>query len=86
MKRLNRQGRFAQVAQIEHIAGKLDGHIIKLSSLVNDLIVRQRVHMRDWVFELMLDCVASLRQHSIARSLSGYVLPDVTFSSPASHT
>ena len=35
-----------QVAQVEHIAGELDGHIKALSSLVDDLTVRQCVHVK----------------------------------------
>ena len=56
---LGRPGWIAQVAQVERIAGELEGHIKALSSLVDDLTVRQRAHVKGYSFGLMLDYVAS---------------------------
>ena len=74
VKRLDRPGWITQVAQVEAIAGELDGHIAALSSLVNRLMVRQRLHVNGYRFGLMLDHVASFSQSSVPRSLSRFVL------------
>ena len=80
VKRLNRSGWIAQVAQVEAIAGELDGHIKALATLVDNLMVCQRVHVKGYDSGLMLDYVASLSQPSEARSLSRFVLSHVTSS------
>ena len=59
MEHLDSPGWVTQVAQVEHIAGELDGHIKALSSLVDHLTVRQRAHVKGYSFGLMLDYVAS---------------------------
>ena len=55
MEDLNSPGWITKVAQVERIAGELDDHIKALSSLVDDLTVRQRVHVKGCGFGLMLD-------------------------------
>ena len=85
MEGLDRLGGMKQVARVEAIAGELDGHIAALSSLVDDLTVRQRVHVKGCGFGLMLDYVASSSQPSAPRSLSRFVLSHVAPSSPTSY-
>ena len=74
---MDRRGWVTQVAQVEDIAGELDGHIKALSSLVDRLMVRQRamfLYMKGYGFGLMLDYVTSSSRPSAARSLSRFVL------------
>ena len=85
MEDLNSPGWITKVAQVERIAGELDDHIKALSSLVDDLTVRQRVHVKGCGFGLMLDYVASFSRPSAPRSLSRFVFSGVTFSSSASY-
>ena len=82
---MDRRGWVTQVAQVEAIAGELDGHIKALSSVIDRLMVRQLVHVKVYGFGLMLDYVVSLSQPSVARSLSRFVLLHVASSSPASY-
>ena len=46
MEGLGRLGGIKQVARIEAIAGELDGHIKALSSVIDRLMVRQRVRVK----------------------------------------
>ena len=74
---MDARGWVTQVAQVEDIAGELDGHIKALSSLVDRLMVCQRVmftRMKSYGFGLTLDHVASLSRPSAARLLSRFVL------------
>ena len=57
---MDRRGWVSQVAQVEAIAGELDGHIKALSSLVTRLMVRRRtvfLHLKGYDFRLILDYI-----------------------------
>ena len=73
---MDRRGWVTQVAQVEAIAGELDGHIKALSSLVTRLMVRRRAmffHLKGYDFRLMLDYI----RHQLESALRSQIALEV---------